>query len=61
MDSCTKYTGAATSTNTITEDPAGVTGRFYWYLVTGSNGAGEGTAGSATAGARVVNSSGTCP
>ena len=42
MDSCTKYTGAATSTSTITEDPAGVMGRFYWYLVTGSNGAGEG-------------------
>jgi hypothetical protein len=61
VDSCTKYTGAATSTNTITEDPTGETGGFYWYLVTGTNDGGEGTAGNATAGARVVNSSGACP
>ncbi len=61
VDSCTRYTGAANSTNTITEDPTGVTGRFFWYLVTGTNDGGEGTAGNATAGARVVNSSGICP
>jgi subtilisin family serine protease len=61
VDSCTKYAGAATSTNTIIEDPTGVTGRFFWYLVTGTNDGGEGAAGNATAGARVVNSSGACP
>jgi hypothetical protein len=60
-DSCTKYTGAATGTATITEDPTGIAGGFYWYLVTGSNTGGEGPAGNATAGARTVNSSGTCP
>jgi hypothetical protein len=60
-DSCTKYTGAANSTATITEDPTGVAGGFYWYLVTGSNTGGEGPAGNATAGARIVNSSGACP
>jgi hypothetical protein len=61
VDSCTKYAGAAASTNTITENPAGVAGQFFWYLVTGTNDGGEGTAGNATAGARVVNSSGACP
>jgi hypothetical protein len=60
-DSCTKYTGAATGTDTITEDPTGISGGFYWYLVTGSNTGGEGPAGNATTGARTVNSSGTCP
>jgi len=60
-DSCTKYTGTANSTATITENPTGVAGGFYWYLVTGSNSGGEGPAGSATAGPRVVDSIGTCP
>jgi hypothetical protein len=60
-DSCTKYTGAAASTATITEDPTGIAGGFYWYLVTGSNAGGEGSAGNATAGARTVNSGGGCP
>jgi hypothetical protein len=59
-DSCTKYAGAATSTDTITEDPTGIEGGFYWYLVTGSNTGGEGPAGNATAGPRTVNSSGVC-
>ena len=59
-DSCTKYTGAATSA-TISDDPQLATGLFYWYLVTGTNGSGEGTWGTATAGARVGNTSGACP
>ena len=59
-DSCTKYTGAGTSA-TDTSDPSMVTGRLYWYLVTASNAYGEGPAGNATAGARIVNSTGTCP
>jgi hypothetical protein len=60
-DSCTRYAGADTSTAGLAGDPEGVPGRFYWYLVTGSDGAVEGSAGDATAGARIVNSSGACP
>ncbi len=63
-DSCLRFTGANETANTassLTEDPALASGRFYWYLVTGSNMFGEGTAGSATAGPRIVNSSGACP
>lgn len=57
-DSCTRYSGGATSFNAF-EEPAA--GSFYWYLVVGGNGAGNGTAGNATSGARVVNTSGVCP
>lgn len=59
-DSCTKYIGASSSTSNLIEDPSAIAGRFYWYLVTGRNGGGEGTAGNATAGVRIVNSSGVC-
>jgi hypothetical protein len=58
-DSCTKYTGSATSC-AVGDDPTQAAGGFYWYLVTGTNTAGEGPAGNATAGARVVNSTGGC-
>jgi hypothetical protein len=60
-DSCTKYTGATTSTATITEDPTGIAGGFYWYLVTATNGSGEGPAGAGQCSPRVLNSSGACP
>ncbi len=63
-DSCLRFTGANQSANTatgLTEDPASAAGRFYWYLVTGMNMFGEGTAGNATAGPRIVNSTGACP
>lgn len=63
-DSCLRFTGANQSANTatgLTEDPALASGRFYWYLVTGLNMFGEGTAGNATAGPRIVNSTGACP
>jgi hypothetical protein len=62
-DSCLKYSGSSTSASGITEDPSAKAGRFYWFLVTASNAAGEGTAGSATAGARIVNPrpGGNCP
>jgi hypothetical protein len=64
-DSCTRATTANASANTasnLTEDPSLLSaGDFYWYLVTGVNGGGEGTAGNATAGARIVNTSGNCP
>ena len=59
VDSCTRYEGPDTSIP-VTDDPSSVTGRFYWYLVTGSNGSGEGTAGDATTQTRIVNSSGAC-
>jgi hypothetical protein len=60
-DSCTRYDGTSLSytLNTTTDQPAA--GSFYWFLVDAYNGAGEGSAGNATAGARIVNSSGTCP
>jgi hypothetical protein len=66
VDSCLKYAGPAASA-AINDDPATdaggdlVPGGFYWYLVTGVNMAGEGTAGNASTQERVVNSSGACP
>ena len=57
-DSCTKYTGSSTSA-TEPSDPTSH-GGLYWYLITASNACGEGIAGNATAGPRIVNSSGTC-
>jgi hypothetical protein len=63
VDSCTRATTPDASSNVATgiaEDPSGVTGQFYWYLVTGLNWT-EGSAGNATAGERIVNSSGDCP
>ncbi len=57
-DSCTAYAGAAPSFAATHVPDAG---SIDWYLVTGLNGTLEGPAGNATAGARVVNSTGTCP
>jgi hypothetical protein len=59
-DSCLRYEGAATSAPTA-DDPTSLgAGDFYWYLVVGVNGPAEGPAGNATAGPRIVNSSGQC-
>ena len=41
--------------------PTGEAGRCYYYLITGYNGMGEGPAGNATAGPRVVDPTGACP
>jgi hypothetical protein len=60
VDSCVRYSGSSTSA-AANDDPTWVAGGFYWYLVTGMNANGEGPAGNATAGARIVNSSGACP
>jgi hypothetical protein len=61
VDSCLRYEGAATSVPTA-DDPTSLgAGDFYWYLVVGVQGPAEGPAGNATAGARIVNSSGACP
>lgn len=42
------------------ESPATVPGRMYWYLVTAVNAAGEGTAGSSSAGERLTGAA-SCP
>jgi hypothetical protein len=42
------------------ENPALATGRLYWYLVTAVNTAGEGSAGNATSGPRIINPT-SCP
>jgi hypothetical protein len=58
VDSCLKYQGSSTSA-AVAETPSA--GSFYWFLVTGVNGGGEGTPGNATSGPRVVNASDACP
>ncbi len=60
-DSCTRYDGALLTFNLngVNDQPAA--GSFLWFLVTAYNGAGEGTAGNATAGPRTLNSTGVCP
>jgi len=59
IDSCPRWSGPATSC-VLDETPA--PGAFYWYLVIGTNAAGDGHPGEATGGVRVVNSApGTCP
>lgn len=55
IDSCLVYEGALT-TAPCPENPALVSGQFYWYLVTAVNEAGEGSAGNSTSGTRIVNS-----
>ena len=62
IDSCLRYEGANPYATGLTEDPAALAaGDFYWYIVVAYNGAGNGSAGDATTGARVLNSSGGCP
>lgn len=59
-DSCRKWTGDSLNTGTLpTNTPAA--GTFWWYIVRAANTAGEGPAGNATSGARILNSTGTCP
>ena len=60
VDSCLSWTGSDTATpDSITQVPPA--GGIHWFLVTAANAAGEGSAGNATAGPRVVNSTGPCP
>jgi len=59
-DFCLRSDGAATSFDVSGDNPSGVSGRCYYYLITGYSGAGEGPAGTATCGARVVNTTGGC-
>jgi subtilisin-like proprotein convertase family protein len=60
-DSCTRTTTTAASSGHILMEPSPSSPVLYWYVVTGVNGVGEGPAGTATAGTRIVNSSGPCP
>lgn len=60
LDSCVRFEGTGTSTGAaLTEIPP--VGSFYWYLTIGVRGSVDGDAGAASAGPRIVNSSGTCP
>ena len=36
-------------------------GTAYWYLITGCNDVGEGSAGAGTVTPRIINSTGDCP
>lgn len=59
IDSCLLDEGVDTSSYTPVEIPP--PGQFFWYLAVGVNGSTVGSAGDATSGARVLNSSGDCP
>ena len=60
MPACLRFTGAdqnAVTAAGLSDDPSAA-GGLYWYLVTGVNVFGEGPAGNATVGPRLINSSG---
>ena len=60
VDSCKRLDDVMAENCTgVAEDPPA--GSFYWYLVTGWNAGGDGSAGNATGGPRTLNSSGPCP
>jgi hypothetical protein len=59
-NSCLRATGITGTTYTLSEAPPSA-GDFYWYLITGVNIGGEGTAGNPSSGSRTLRSSGTCP
>lgn len=55
-NSCQKYDGALTSADISSDNPSSDPDRYFWYLVVGYNGNGEGSAGNL----RTINSSGNC-
>ena len=58
-DSCDRMSHVSgTTAGSLVETPA--TGGIFWYLVVAENTCGQGPAGSATAGSRVLNPSGPC-
>ncbi len=60
LDSCVRVETTETSTGpALTEVPPD--GTLYWYLTIGVRSTVEGSAGNASAGPRIVNSSGACP
>jgi hypothetical protein len=60
-DFCEKDEGALLSQDCTLDDASIAAGRCFYYLVTAYNGGGQGPAGNATAGARVLNTAGICP
>ena len=58
-DSCLELTPSATSTGSLLAQSPSPGGSF-WFLVTATSICGEGTAGSATGGTRIVNATGSC-
>lgn len=64
IDSCLRLRTLHNDENAasnLDDDPSAVPSRMYWYLVTAINSFGEGSAGTRTAGPRILNSSGGCP
>jgi subtilisin-like proprotein convertase family protein len=59
-DSCTRAVTSGTGSGSVLSE-APPPGSLFWYLVTGRNAVGEGSAGAATAGPRLVDSTGNCP
>lgn len=59
IDSCERVATASLTATGLVETPA--PGSLYWWLVRASNANGLGPSGSATAGPRVLDSSGICP
>jgi len=62
-DSCVRFTGAGPNDNAANlagDNPANAPGRLFWYLVTGSNAAGEGSPGDSSSGPRQVDVNGLC-
>jgi hypothetical protein len=59
IDSCLATTTSSTSTGSVLVDVPQPCAMF-WYVVDGTNSSGEGSPGAATAGARLLTSSGAC-
>ncbi|MBN2384135.1 immune inhibitor A [bacterium] len=61
-DFCIRWTGSSSSDTSATGlTETATVGDCYYFLVVGVNGNGNGTAGYATAGERLVNDTGVCP
>ena len=58
-DSCVRATTASSSSSGLNDVPP--VGVLQWWLVTGTNASGLGSAGSATSGPRQLDSTGNCP
>ncbi|MBN2384141.1 hypothetical protein JXQ70_14790 [bacterium] len=61
-DFCTRWTGSSSSDTSATGlSETATVGDCYYFLVTGVSSTGEGTAGEASAGTRIMNTTGACP
>jgi len=58
-DSCARGATSSTSLTGLTDHPA--PGDLHWWLVRGGNAMGSGSAGFATGGLRILDSTGPCP